>query len=222
MELLIVIALIAILSVAVLATINPIEQANKARDARVMNDAAEVMNGYERYYASKQMYPWMEFTNGAVAVTADAAILLRSETNGFGICSGAASAAVLLASNYDDPATDCDSADDVPNYLISTSELKSSFAGKDEFEPVRDGTAPAQALWAAKAASDDTIYVCWVPKAKANRSTIARNRCISTVGVVEAIGAVCLEADADDYLVADPNTLITAAPVAAVFQCVPE
>ena len=43
-ELLIVIALIGILSVAMLATINPIEQANKARDAKVQNDAAEVMN----------------------------------------------------------------------------------------------------------------------------------------------------------------------------------
>ena len=60
-ELLIVIALISILAVAVLATINPIEQSNKARDARVQNDAAEVMNAYERYYASIQSYPWMDF-----------------------------------------------------------------------------------------------------------------------------------------------------------------
>ena len=49
-ELLIVIALIAILSVAVLATINPIEQSNKARDAKFKNDAAEVMNSYERFW----------------------------------------------------------------------------------------------------------------------------------------------------------------------------
>ena len=42
-ELLIVIALISILSVAVLATINPIEQSNKARDAKFKNDAAEFL-----------------------------------------------------------------------------------------------------------------------------------------------------------------------------------
>ena len=59
-ELLIVIALIAILSVAVLATINPIEQSNKAKDSTVQNDAAEVMNAYERYYTVKQTYPWVD------------------------------------------------------------------------------------------------------------------------------------------------------------------
>lgn len=59
-ELLIVIALIAILSVAVLATINPIEQSNKAKDSTVQNDAAEVMNAYERYYTVKATYPWMD------------------------------------------------------------------------------------------------------------------------------------------------------------------
>ena len=82
-ELLIVIALISILAVAVLATINPIEQANKARDARVQNDAAEVMNAYERYYASLQQYPWEIFADALS--TADA-VAFRSDDFGFGIC----------------------------------------------------------------------------------------------------------------------------------------
>lgn len=50
--------LIAILSVAILATINPIEQSNKARDARVMNDSAEMLNAFERYYSINGNYPW--------------------------------------------------------------------------------------------------------------------------------------------------------------------
>ena len=221
-ELLIVIALIAILSVAVLATINPIEQANKARDSRVMNDAAEVMNAYERYYASKQIYPWMEFTNGANgALTLDEAVSIRSETLGFGVCSGAGNAAALAASNYDDAAAECTSADDVPNYLISTSELKSSFAGKDEFEPVRDTSHVEQALWAAKAEASDTIYVCWVPKATANRSSASKNRCITAVGVVSAVGVNgCLAAVAGDYI--DDPALHVTSGTEAVFQCVPE
>ena len=63
-ELLIVIALIAILSVAVLATINPIEQTNKARDAKFKNDAAEVLSAYERYFASQNNYPWNSLSLG--------------------------------------------------------------------------------------------------------------------------------------------------------------
>ncbi len=81
-ELLIVIALISILAVAVLATINPIEQANKARDASVLNDAAEVMNAYERYYANSQNYPWMMFAD-LPALTVDSAVLYDSEDPGF-------------------------------------------------------------------------------------------------------------------------------------------
>jgi len=50
--------LVAILSVAILATINPIEQANKAKDASIKNDLAEVMGANERYYANNNSYPW--------------------------------------------------------------------------------------------------------------------------------------------------------------------
>lgn len=217
-ELLIVIALIAILSVAVLATINPIEQANKARDARVMNDAAEVMNGYERYYASLQRYPWMEFTDGGAvgALSASDLILLRSEQVGFGICSGAANAAALLAMGADDVATDCDAADHVPNYLISTSELKSSFAGKDEFEPVRDGTHVEQALWTAKEENANSIYVCFIPKASANRTDSSKMRCLNVAtGAVTQVGGACLAAViAWDTPVTDGTQ--------AMFRCVPE
>jgi len=67
-ELLIVIALIAILSVAVLATINPIEQANKAKDSTMQNDAAEVLNAYERYYAAQASYPWIDAVAASWAI----------------------------------------------------------------------------------------------------------------------------------------------------------
>lgn len=222
-ELLIVIALIAILSVAVLATINPIEQSNKARDARVQNDAAEVMNAAERYYASVQQYPWESFT-GLPVVTSTSAVVLRSDDYGFGICSGAANVGALNSSAATSQALDCDAADDVPNLLISTSELKSSFAGKDEFEPVRDATKPDQALWLAKAANTNTFYVCYVPKANANRVVQANMRCVTTAGVINKIGTGgCVAAVAANWTTAttNPDSLITAG-TAAVFRCVPE
>lgn len=57
-EILIVIVIIGVLAVAVLSAINPIEQVNKARDAGNRSDAAELLNGVERYYATFGEYPW--------------------------------------------------------------------------------------------------------------------------------------------------------------------
>src|SRR3972149_3035422 len=57
-ELLIVITIIGILAVAVLSTINPIEQIRRATDQGVDSDAAELLNGLERYYTGFFEYPW--------------------------------------------------------------------------------------------------------------------------------------------------------------------
>lgn len=55
---LVVFAMVSIMGVAILATINPSGQVNKARDAVNKNNAAEVLNAVERYYAKKNMMPW--------------------------------------------------------------------------------------------------------------------------------------------------------------------
>lgn len=228
-ELLIVIALIAILSVAVLSTINPIEQSNKARDSRVQNDAAEVLNAYERYYSSKQKYPWEEFT-GVPAIGIGAAVVLRSDTYGFGICSDVVDGATAANDLRIKVATDqvggvCSGT--YRNYLIQTSELKSSFTGKDEFEPVRSAAAGAsalsQAMWVARVADADSLYLCYVPKAKANRDDTTKMRCLGSDGTIAGVDEVnCLTATAANYT-ADPQSLITvAAPRSAVFKCIPE
>jgi prepilin-type N-terminal cleavage/methylation domain-containing protein len=57
-ELLVVIAVIGVLAVAVLSSINPIEQINKGRDTRTRSDAAQLINAVDRYYAIHEEYPW--------------------------------------------------------------------------------------------------------------------------------------------------------------------
>lgn len=57
-ELLIVITIIGILAVAVLSAINPIEQIRRAQDQGRESDAAELLNGLERYYTAFFEYPW--------------------------------------------------------------------------------------------------------------------------------------------------------------------
>ncbi len=57
-ELLIVIVVLGILAVAILSAINPIEQVNKATDSGKQSDCTELINAFERYYASNQTWAW--------------------------------------------------------------------------------------------------------------------------------------------------------------------
>lgn len=57
-ELLVVISVIGVLAVAVLSSINPIEQINKGRDTRTRNDAAQLINAVDRYFSIQEEYPW--------------------------------------------------------------------------------------------------------------------------------------------------------------------
>ncbi len=210
-ELLIVIALISILAVAVLATINPIEQANKARDASVLNDAAEVMNAYERYYANSQNYPWMMFAD-LPALTVDSAVLYDSEDPGFGICY--ATLAGLSTATF----TSCSSDAADQGLLVDADELKSSFVGKSAFSTTVD-VADENGLWLYKATgSGGALYVCYIPKAKSNRQLVGNLYCLNATGPTRVAngGPGCDTPDSDGWSTPD----LTGAT--SQFRCVPE
>jgi len=57
-ELLVVIAVIGILAVALLSTLNPLEQIRKGRDTRTRTDLAQMLGAIERYNASIGYFPW--------------------------------------------------------------------------------------------------------------------------------------------------------------------
>ncbi|MFA6250762.1 MAG: type II secretion system protein [Candidatus Shapirobacteria bacterium] len=194
-ELLIVIALIAILSVAVLATINPIEQSNKARDAKFKNDAAEVLSAYERYYASKNVYPWQDVAIGAANTIAQSSYIGSTEA-AFGVLSSTGTTGVL----------------------ITSSELKSSFANK---EPFVTGVSLENRLYTTWNGSDSS-WVCFCPKAKINREDTAKVRCIYGVAGAYVVGSGCSlpPSTASDYcgLVIGAN----AASSKGNMMCVPE
>lgn len=171
-ELLIVIALIAILAVAVLATINPIEQSNKAKDATVQNDAAEVMNAYERYYTSKASYPWNDIDSFATISSVDAAWFGKSTLAGAALCTDASVVPPAVVS----PNDPCDLYNS-SGLLISTDELKDSFLSKG-YTSIVQGDPNFNALgmnylYVDKkdaATGHNSIYVCYIPKAKSNRT----------------------------------------------------
>lgn len=221
-ELLIVIALIAVLSVAVLATINPIEQSNKARDAKVQNDAAEVLNAYERYYTSTTHYPWMDVVGGS-ALTVDSAYQGRSIQVGFGLCSHG----LPLA-----PTTGCESQT-LAGRLIETQELKDSFLTKT-YTRLSDGSDPAynyhDELYVYKqpATQGNSIYVCYVPKARANRIPPATSswklKALAFAGGSEnaALPTAFVDATPEQITAATYDTLLGLGGNATLFRCVPE
>jgi prepilin-type N-terminal cleavage/methylation domain-containing protein len=216
-ELLIVIALIAILSVAVLATINPIEQSNKARDAKVQNDAAEVMNAYERYYAGKSSYPWLDVVVGTMTV--DSPFYSRSSQVGFALCSTTA----VIAS----PNEACESST-TPGLIITTQELKNSFLNKGYTTMQSDpGWNYVNELFLIKQAAVDgnSIYVCYVPKANANRqNSVGSNSKLMALTVTGTSNADGLPttfepATEEQILAATYESLLDND---TLFRCVPE
>lgn len=210
-ELLIVIALIAILSVAVLATINPIEQANKARDAAMQNDAAEVLNAYERMYANSQEYPWMKFAGGlAVGDT----VLVTSQQPGFGICYAA------LATSYSGAAI-CNTSSTTNEYgqLILSDELKPSFSGKAPFQSTKTSD---RMVTIKEGGAGGSIYVCYVPSAKSNQIMTTKLKCVDSVTgrILNNTGVV----GGCNSPTAGATAFTTAATNAtdAIWRCVPE
>lgn len=57
-ELLIVIAILGILSTAVLSAINPVEQISRGRDTGTQSDAEQLLTAIQRFNASQGYYPW--------------------------------------------------------------------------------------------------------------------------------------------------------------------
>lgn len=198
-ELLIVIALIGILSVAVLATINPIEQTNKARDAKFKNDAAEVLSAYERYYSAQNAYPWNTNNSGVgTSVSVGTNVAIGSTDVGFG---------VLGLGNTN-------------GALISTSELKSSFLGKEPFS-VAVGAQSIDRMYVYHNGATSTNYVCFHPKAAANRSgTVAANLKCMTTGTDST--ATLYDLGSNGCVAATNWTTVVPSATVANLLCVPE
>lgn len=154
-ELLVVIAVIGILAVALLATLNPLEQIRKGRDTGRRADASQLASALERYNASIGYFPWegtqgnpveivwADLTDATTAMTTDAAA----------VC----------------PGGDC-TPPSVLGDLTSTSEVKSSFIDK-----ITTDSSQIYLSYGANAGS--SIYVCFKPESN-TFSREAYDRCV--------------------------------------------
>lgn len=87
-ELLVVIGILGILAAALVATIDPFEQLNKAQDANSKNTAVEFLNANLRYYTTHSEMPWDAGADCMGGVTDLTGINLVSNANMFTTCLG--------------------------------------------------------------------------------------------------------------------------------------
>ena len=145
-ELLIVIALLGVIALIVIAAINPIEQANRARDTRFKADGAQLISATDRYFTAFSEFPWV--TPAASAYTNDSSFgFVTANDIGVGLCG--------------------DATCSTDGLLITSDELKSEFADRDFIS----ATSPDKQLFIGKAAgTSESIYACYIPASKANRA----------------------------------------------------
>jgi prepilin-type N-terminal cleavage/methylation domain-containing protein len=151
-ELLIVIALLGVLAAAVLAAINPLEQANRARDTRMRSDASQLLAAIDRYFVTQDKFPW---------VGTDAGYVANND-----ITFGFANAASIPVGLCGDAACGTDGS------LINNNELKTEFRNRDFIVKgiVVGPGGETEALYVGKATgASSSVYACWVPKSKSER-----------------------------------------------------
>lgn len=159
-ELLIVIALLGVIATIVIAAINPIEQANRARDAGMKADASQLISAIERYYTTHGQFPWEASscdTNGGTACDFDAENefpFITADDPSVGLC-GAAGAACKSSSRQGE--------------LIASLELQTQFLNKGWI----GATTEADKIFVGKGSTaSGGVYACWVPKAKSNKQVL--------------------------------------------------
>jgi type II secretory pathway pseudopilin PulG len=167
---LIVIALLGVLATAVLAAINPLEQANRARDARMRSDASQLLAAIDRYYVAADHFPWVvtgAYTNDNVEFPFTSA----SNVN-VGICGATCNDNGLL---------------------ITSNELKSEFKNRDFTKSTATAT---DLLYIGKASSvtsnvAESVYACWVPRSKTERGKATKTITTTSATMVETTTTDC-------------------------------
>lgn len=151
-ELLVVISVIGVLAVAVLSSINPIEQINKGRDTRTRSDAAQLINAVDRYFSIHEQYPWNTQTDTFTPSIVDYEDAFEFDETG----------AIQGAE------TDWNWLD----ILTTTAEVKSGFSNRLKVDDQADY------LMVKADGANSTMYACFMPSSNAFDQE-ASNRCAS-------------------------------------------
>lgn len=144
-ELLIVIGLLGAIALIVIAAINPIEQANRARDARYKADGGQLISAIERFYAAHSKFPW-EVCTGTCPSSEDEFTFVTASDADVGLCSSSGCSA--------------------GGTLITNDELKTEFLGRDWAKAT---TAEKQIFVGKGSGTSSSVYACFIPLAKSTK-----------------------------------------------------
>lgn len=173
-ELLIVIGLLGAIALIVIAAINPIEQANRARDTRFKADGGQLISAIDRYFAARSEFPWVTTES---ATNNDASYgFVSAGDQGIGLCT-----------------TDCNT----DGVLISNDELKPEFRNRD-FIDNHSGTDNSKKLFIGKeTGTSESVYACFIPLSKATRQDAIADGKVYTISSSDGTRTVTTTCDAD-------------------------
>ncbi|EKE05843.1 MAG: hypothetical protein ACD_19C00176G0065 [uncultured bacterium] len=151
-ELLIVIGLLGAIALIVISAINPIEQANRARDTKYKADSGQLVSAIDRYFVGQSAFPWTTFDSTSYPSADTAVTFANAQLEMYGLCSS-------LGCTGTGPTYD--------GVLIANNELKTEFRSRDFVKGTP--TVPNQ-IWIGKATgSSESTYACFVPLSKSIR-----------------------------------------------------
>lgn len=146
-ELLIVIGLLGAIALIVIAAINPIEQANRARDTRFKADGAQLISAIDRYFAAKSEFPWV--SEGTASDNEEAFGFVTASNAGVGICGDAS----------------CSTG----GFLMTSDELKGEFMERD-FIQNGSGTDELKKIYIGKPlGGSSSVYACFIPASNSTK-----------------------------------------------------
>lgn len=146
-ELLIVIGLLGAIALIVISAINPIEQANRARDTRFKADGGQLISALDRYFVGHNEFPWTTITPTTTTEMSYGFVSARDLN--IGICGDA------------NCTTD--------GSLLTSNELKTEFKNRDFIKNTASGTTDKKLFIGKATLSSSSVYACFVPLSKSVR-----------------------------------------------------
>ncbi len=171
----------------VIAAINPIEQANRARDTRFKADSAQLISAIDRYFAARQEFPWV--TSGDATDNDVSYGFVSAGDEGIGVCG-----------------VDCTT----DGLLLTNDELKSEFRNRD-FIDNDSGTDNSKKLFLGKEqGTSESVYSCFIPAAKATRQSAVADGEVYLINPGDGSRSVTTTCDAEDanWIVNDCYTCV--------------
>lgn len=190
-ELLVVIAVIGILAVALLSSLNPLEQIRKGRDTRTRADMSQLIGGIERYNASLGYFPWQVSEGQDLSVAgADIDWVQVNGTVAIAGCTVAGGGTCTI--------------DQALDTLTSTSEVKASFIDR-----ITGTTYADTFLYYNDETTGGSVVACFTPESQSFQKE-AFDRCklgntawaSDFLANVYVAGRVCPDGTAANYAVA--------------------